>query len=117
MGGGGVGEAFSASRLATPSWMAFLRESESVLRLVGAGAGTKTGEVLVVWFDEKSRLTVVKPERGCRSSCIVVSTVPINRRLMRVDRRCCSATEFAVFGGHVCVPPFRKRVSHVLRPN
>lgn len=73
MVGDGEGrEAFSTSRLATPSWIAFLRESESVLRLVGAAAGTKAGEVPVVWFDEKSRLTVVKPERGCR--CIVVST-------------------------------------------
>jgi len=72
VGDGEVREAFSASRLATPSWIAFLRESESVLRLLGA-EGTKAGEDLVVSFDEKSRLTVARPERGCRSSCIVVS--------------------------------------------
>ena len=84
MGDGEVREASPASRLATPSWIAFLRESESVLRLVGAGAGTKAEEVLGEWFDEKSRLTVVKPERGCRSSCIVVSND--NSKSMGVER-------------------------------
>jgi len=64
-------EALSVSRLATPSWMAFLRASESALRL-GAG-GTEAGGVSVILFEEKSRLTVARPERGCRSRCIISS--------------------------------------------
>lgn len=66
-----AGEALSASRLATPSWIAFLRESESVLRLVAAEGRVEAGGVSVVLFEEKSRFTVASPERGCRSSCII----------------------------------------------
>jgi len=66
-------EAFSASRLATPSWIAFRRESESALRLVATGvtAGAGAKDVPAESFDEKSRLTVARPERGCRSTCII----------------------------------------------
>jgi hypothetical protein len=53
--------------------MAFLRVSESVLRLVAATGSREAGGICVVLFDEKSRLTVARPERGCRSSCIVAS--------------------------------------------
>ena len=64
-----------ASRLATPSWIAFLRVSENVLRLVAVavavGAEAGHGMASVVLFDEKSRLSVARPERGCRLSCII----------------------------------------------
>lgn len=66
--------ALSASRLATPSWMAFLRVSESALRLEAVGGpGTGAGGVSVVLFEEKSRLMVERPERGCRSRSITSS--------------------------------------------
>lgn len=66
--------ALSASRLATPSWMAFLRVSESVLRLGAVGGpGVGAGGVSDMLFEEKSRFMVARPERGCRSGCITSS--------------------------------------------
>lgn len=64
--------ALSDSRLAIPSWMAFLRVSESALRL-GAVGGPGAGAGGVSVFEEKSRLMVARPERGCRSCCIISS--------------------------------------------
>ena len=67
--------ALSASRLATPSWMAFLRVSESALRLEAIGCpGAGAGGVSVMLFKEKSRLMVARPERGCRSRCSIISS-------------------------------------------
>jgi hypothetical protein len=54
--------------------MAFLRVSESALRLEAVGGpGAGAGGVSVVLFEEKSRLMVERPERGCRSCCITSS--------------------------------------------
>jgi hypothetical protein len=53
--------------------MAFLRVSESALRLGAVGGpGAGAGGVSVVLFEEKSRLMVESPERGCRSRCITM---------------------------------------------
>jgi hypothetical protein len=54
--------------------MAFLRVSESALRLGAVGGpGAGAGGASVVLFEEKSRLMVARPERGCRSRCITSS--------------------------------------------
>ena len=97
-----AGDALSTSRLAMPSWMAFLRESESVLRLVAAAAGTEAWGEFVMLFDVKSRLTVARPERGCRSSCIIsgdderkvcdASNTLITAAFSSLSRRACLVT-------------------------
>jgi hypothetical protein len=51
--------------------MAFLSESESVDRLGAESEGA--GDESVVLLDEKSRLMVASPERGCLSGCAIAT--------------------------------------------